>query len=388
MLLLLLALTTTAQTSYIGFVDGAHPFKLVLNGDGITGSFSSQASSEGIDLVGACTGQTCKFSGRDTAFVLNFVLDKGQLTGTISLGNGRVQQLTAQPALATAQLPTTCATGKWLRTYTAEEGEHLLTIAALPGQRILGSLFVRARNTSYGVDGNIRDQGLELSLSKAGGLPSIGQLTLKLPADSSQLTSAHGVFYLGGDSLALGFELSQNLPMGCLTANDQTELVYPLTQNPRANATIGALASDWWKALTQAPATPASGWFEPTRIDAQIISGWMHFVSDDGYHTEAINISLANGKPLRSKQLVGPRRGRKDLQNTARKHAIAHAKLSHVRGFTEWARHQAFDNIVASPEGLTFGSNYHPLYGQLTHTEPWAALPHSKRLAAWLVTQP
>lgn len=387
---LTIALATVAlpaQTRYAGLVDGAHPFRVTLQPDGITGSYEALGLQAPLDLVGACLNEACKYTARDSAFVLDFTpSDSANIYGTLRLGDGRQLAFTAAQTTEIGLLPANCSEGKWLRAYTSSDSSYRFALAALPGGRISGSVYAAALGTNLSVRGQLIGNELDLTLFDES-QTQVGRISF---ADNTHLLGDQltGTLAFGESQQALSLQRTQSLPMACLSSGSRVSLTHPLTQLSRSDRALGELSSEWWAALTASAGTEANGWFEPTRLDERVLSGWMHLVLPEGPSTTGVTIDLKSGRVLRDNALLGPRKTRTGLQQRAVRDAARRHPLRSVEDFQRWARKATLEEVAVTPEGLILGGRYHPIFGQLTTTERWEDLPHLKRLPDWLATSP
>ena len=386
--LLAAAAAATAQTAYDVFVDGIHPARISVDDDGRGGAYRyGDGPGEALALAGACDRLACALTAVDSALSVRFTRSPTSLEGVLRLGDGRELLLvgTRRYAGADAPLPDACAGGLWLRGYRSADEGYDLALARLPAGRLAGTLHVRALATSFPASGAVdADGALALDLTRVDGAPA-GHLAAE-PADSGALAVTLALD--AGDGRAaevpLALARTDDLALGCLQAGGTRDLAFPRVGVARADLELGRRVRLWWSALTEeaAAGARASGWFEPVRLGEDYLSGWQHLRLPDGRaESHAVTVDRARGRLLRgTASLAGSRREREALRTEARARAEAAHPLADDPAFRAWAADQSLAEFVVAREGLTFGGEHHPVYGQLRWTEPWDALAPSRGL--------
>ena len=392
----------TSQVAYDVYVDGVHPARILVAADERHGEYRyGEGPAEVLALEGGCDAGACKLVAVDSALALRFTFARDSLTGTLRLGDGRERLLVGTRRYdLNAPLVDHCGGASWLRSYGSVDDGYALALVRLPGRRLRGTLHVRSLATSFAASGEVDDAGdLIVRLARTDGTAA-GRLDATPESDGS---------LVAGLSLDLGASRSAALPvrlaiadslgLTCLQEGGTRDLTYPLTGSERADLELARRVRLWWSALTvePAPAAPeepetpgrhgeATGWFEPVRLDDQYLSGWQHLRLPDGRtESHAVTIDRQRGRLLRgSMALSGSRRERDAMRTAARRHAVDAHPLHDDDGFRAWAEGQTLAEFAVAEEGLAFGGEHHPVYGQLRWTEPWESLEPSRGLAALL----
>ncbi len=430
----LLAPALRAQTFYFGAVEDVYPVGLEVEAHGESRLWVG-AVHKAIRLTGACdTEGVCAWRARDTALLLEGALVDGDFRGTLRDGKGRERSVLAKayqdersvvdvasaPDIVRPQVPkewvefatarvlkrrsedaapvksvdafpsdflSYCGSEKSVSTWMTAARDYRLTLARLPGGRLAGSLFLNGPQTTLLADGEVDGPWLEVALRLPDGRPLGG---IVLIADSTTGEATLGSWgrlsaklELGDEPLNLRLALAERIPLTCRQQGGILDLVLPAvgvassTDRPLLNfepMTPVDLVDDRWARLA-ASGKQGHVWFEPVRLDAQVLSGWVHEVTARGHTSTALNIDLRDGTLIGEKRFaVGSKRPRHKSASQRQRRAMLAHPLYEDLGFRAWINGQALDQIALAAEGLVFATERHPVYGQLTWIEPWAEL--------------
>ncbi len=432
---LLAALTAAlpAQNFYFGAVDDVYPLGLEVEEHGVARVWIG-AVSKATRLVGVCDSLGfCDWRAQDTALLLSGSFRGDAFAGTLRDGKGRERQILAKaydeervpidipgpaaisrprapmewmdfaaarlrkngeeevaPARSVDAFPADflsyCGTDKSVSTWTTAAREYRLTLARLPGGRLAGSLYLQRSETTLLADGEGRGHRLTVQLRRVDG-SAAG--TLDVVADSS---AGEGVgewgrlsakLDLGDELLDLRLALGERVPLTCRQRGGSLDLVLPLVgvASPPSRALVSFepmtpadLIDDRWARLV-ADGKQGNVWFEPVRLDARVLSGWVHEVTARGHATTALNVDLASGTLIGPKRFaLGPKRARQKIASRRFRMAVASHPLHEDRGFKTWVNGHPLSEVAIAAEGLVFATERHPVYGQLTWIEPWGEL--------------
>ena len=380
------AVGLSAQTGYDVFVEGVFPARVVIDEGDRSGRYRYGSAAEAsLALRGSCTAGHCVFVAVDSALALHFTHDGDTLAGHLRLGDGRELPLGGRRRYdLSAPLLTGCADGAWLRAFASVDDAYALVLARHPGGRTRGTLYVRATDESLAANGTVVGGRFALELAGPG-----GALAGSIAGDDIAADTLLGALSLlgteGSDTgAAVALALDEALDLGCLQADGRRGLVYPVAGDAGADLDLRRRVRLWWRALEPAAgvapaegsAAVASGWFEPVRLDANYLSGWQHLRLPDGRtESHAVTVDRERGRLLRgSMSLAGSRREREARRTAARRRAIVAHPLSADEAFRTWADTQVLAEFAVARDGLAFGGEHHPVYGQLRWTEPWESL--------------
>jgi len=174
--------------------------------------------------------------------------------------------------------------------------------------------------------------------------------------------------------------LSEEEALTCLQAAGRYDIVHPVLEG----TSYRSLPSKFWKEVDVQQSDYGHAWFEPTLFNAHVISGWMHQEGPNGQTSEAINLLRDKRSKLKQATLLGSKRTRTQLLSVQKDRAIEQHPLRLDEAFHSWAEELDFSKFTLTTEGLSFGSDRHPVYGQLQSIIPWRELPKADSLPNWL----
>ena len=441
-----------AQTDFYGALDDVHPLRLTLPDDGPRARLWIGSATVEIALEGWCEAGTCAYDAIDTALALRFFRTADErLIGTATAGDGRPRALEAHayagpsvalelateappaqrsvvPAAFANLLPARlrapraaradsmlaafseevfapdflqrCGSDKWVSAYSTAGAEHRLTLATLPGQRVLGSLYLASVHTTLLVQGEREGRAIHLAVARPDGTPA-GELRLAADSTSVDWERASATLDLGGGPQALRLAVVERVPLGCRQADGRFDLVMPLADvsaplpsTPEATTERDLPQLGWtaWTAMRQGDAQSGQGWFEPLRLDGDVLSGWLHVQTPGAFATYPVNLNRRTGYLLGDALLsAGPARPRRRELSRHLRTAVAAHPLRDDPRFRDWMDGEAFAETAAAvtAEGLAYATARHPVYGRLVYVEPWGELPAELAAAvAFLDTHP
>ena len=379
-LLLLSQKPAPGQRYFQGLLEGVHPARLQIDARSPAATLT-YANAQTVEFVGGCNDGECAYRAIDTALALHFVIEGVSLRGTQRNGLGLEQRLAFSEVAPDLPMIAACDDGKWLRRYT--DRDYTLVVASLAEGNLLGTLHLHGPATSLSVSGTIDESGgAQLTARRYDGTPA-GTLTVNASSLADDANSLAGALVLRGTTTTLTLGLATRLAMGCYQADNRFDLIYPLAPTTRGSDQIVNRVNDIWEALPELGA-PASGWFEPTRADADLISGWLHLTGQRGARSYAVNINPRTGRTIKANVLVGARRSRNAIRSQARERAIARHPLRDVEGFAAWIEAQDFAGCAVVEEGIAYASDRHPVFGQLRYVEPWSTYATKREVPDWL----
>lgn len=429
--LLLSAAVAHAQDYYYGSVGDVFPVALATDADGAARLWVGQVA-EPIALTRAPgSGGGSTWRARDTALVLRARLAGDTLVGVLRDGGGHERSVLAQaytaarerlpvapsarasdpaewvrqlrgrirlgprdttpPPRSAAAFPadflTACGSDKWVRAYVSAGDAYRLTLAKLPGGRLRGSLHVAATATTLLVDGAATPRGAALSLTRVSGAPAGALAIAAETAADGAAAGGMGVrlsakLTLGDAPRDLRLSLTESLALDCRQSGGRWDLLLPAdggspaTPPPlplvqAAPRTLAEFADRRWGELLDAGGR-GSGWFEPHRLDADVLSGLVHLRAGDYRRTYALNLDRRSGRLIPARRLAaGPKRDR--AAGAAYRTAAVEAShpLRHDADFRAWLASAPLTHVVVLGEGLAYATDRHPVYGTAAWVTPW-----------------
>lgn len=400
-LLVAAAAGARAQRHWSGMLDGVFPVGVTVNADDITGALRLRGrGGRPIDLVGSCGGDRCRLAARDTALAVEvFAFANHAADLALTWGDGRVQRTRLRATDEALPLPASCATNGEVVHSASTDGAFEIVRAGRHGR-----LYVASQGVSLAFALADATDGRRASPLRDDASRVVGSIALSyVPYDIADLDAR---VELGGTTTDVRFERTDAVALGCRSRDHRFDMTFPLVSAPGATSSAYAKRVDgWWDALTEPGASEATAWFEPTRLDERVLSGWMYLVrtphtdgdDDDGggaadrpVEAEAIAITLdrKTGRPLRDATLLGPKAGRSRIGDDARERTRGRHALYDQPGFRRWSKKRDLHAVAVLPEGLNLGGHYHPAYGALAATLPWSEVSYAKRLPAWMTEYP
>lgn len=373
----------TAQadpTGYEGLLDGIHPLSLKLAPQSPAAELRF-GSAAAVRFVGGCDDRACAYRAVDTALAWTATQVGDTLRGTLRDGAAREQPF----LVVRGGLPAE-AVARWVRTWqmpaTDSTAALEVTLASLGGARVLGTVFLGAYATSFRAEGLTEGDSLALRLRRFDGAP-VGALTLASTGPSGFAGEVAGRLLVEGAAEPVTLALAHELATGTLRRDGRYDLVYPLAPTQRASDAIAARAVALWDQLPEL-GERATGWFEPTRVDESVISGWLHLRGERGGRSLAVNVNPRSGRSIRPAVVTGGRRQRLAAEEAAYERAVQQHPLAGDEAFAAWARTQQLDGFALAREGVVYGSDDHPVYGQLRWVEPWDRFELRRELPYWV----
>ena len=376
-----LTLAATAQT-FQGSLDEVYPIRLELETNHPKASLAVSTHDNTIQFVGGCNAGDCKYRALDTALTLSYLLTNGKLEGRLQSGNGNYQTILAAEAQDNTAFSADCAREFRLQTWKDESLGVILTFANLPGGLVRGTCHVNSLATSFRVSGSSHATGLNLQLLNDAGT-EIGGLTAPT-FERDDVSSFTASLELDGTQTRLKLALSESLKMQCMQVAGRFDMVVPAF----AKTEQSPAAMRLWKELVVSESEWGHIWFEPTRVDEFVISGWLHGESDIKKKSEPVLEYRRDGKQLKNNHLLGGARLRQQLFELAKTNATSRHPLQDEPGFKSWMDTLSLTSYTLTHEGVLFALERHPLYGQVNAVIPWWQLPKSDNLPEWLVAAP
>ena len=433
LLFLLLAAALQAQDYYYGSVEDVFPLALERDTDG-TGCLWVGQVDEGIAVRRDCsTGRGCVWRAADTALVLRGRFFDGAFEGVLRDGHGREREVLAQayseervrlaiaPApkarsatpsewvgllrermrsrrrdstaapLSEAAFPTTflsdCGTDKWVRAYASAGDDYRLTLAKLPAGRLRGSLYVAAAGTTLLADGTAAGRRLNIDLRRADGTPAgtiaavvDGSLTGETATATPVRLAAK--LTLADATLDLRLALAEEVRLACRQRDGLLDLLLPTADETAAANRLPAFGEATPRTLTELSAAHwsrlaaggerGSVWFEPLRLDGDILSGLVHIRTDARRETHALNLDRRSGRLIPARRLAtGPKRDRAHEAADRTRGATAAHPLRDDPDFRAWLTAAPLAHVTLLTEGLAYATERHPVYGTVHWVTPW-----------------
>ena len=436
-LALLVSSPLLAQGYYYGAVDDVYPIGLEVASDTVAWAWIGSAT-RAVRFAGRPSQNgRVKWRALDTTLVLDGTLREGDFVGKLRNGLGREQSVLAKAyagqrstlsvpfrgqtttptpkarqwvteaarqlgigrtqdttfVKTAAELPadflTFCGSQKWVSTWTTATRDYRLTLTLLPTGRLRGSLFLAASQTTLLADGEARGSTLSVVLSQLNH-ETVG--TLEAAADErvddwGRLTAK---LDLGAGGQTLRFALSERIPLECRQEGGSLDLLLPrigettdrTTALRRLNPMTPAdyFEDRWARLLSRAQR--GSVWFEPLRLDAYVMSGWIHASTDAGEEAVAFTVDRRTATVVGERRFsVGSRKERLHVRQEQRRRAISTHPLYADPDFRSWAADQALTQVTVAAEGLVYTTERHPVYGRLIWLTSWDSLDESLRAA-------
>ncbi len=374
--------TPCAQTIYQGYAAGTYPVRLTVASDRLSANYRGDAGGEGVELSGGCPGDSCTFRGVDTALVVSFTSAPDTLETLLALGDGRRLHALLRRVDARTSFPAACGEGKWLRAWGTVGDSSGLSLAALSGGVVRGTLYLGEALGSFRARGALRQNGMSLRLTTIGGEPT-GALELTARNGTIELSNLRGRATLAGDTVELTLLPREELLMACLQADGERNILYPILAEERANFALEAVVRAWWDAF-EAEGNDGLAWFEPARFDGRVLSGWFQVDVGPVARSFGINVDREKDRFLAPDKNLGLPWKRRAATARAFDNAVAAHPLADEPEFADWVRRQTFDEFVLYREGIGFGTANESAYGQLSWLERFDTLAPGITPPAWL----
>ena len=303
----------------------------------------------------------------------------GRLTGRSS-GPATVPDTVAPSATFPPDFLTARGSRKWLRAYVSPGG-HRLVLAKLPARRLSGSLYIGEVGTTLLASGTVTDDGLRLRLTRPDGA-AVGEVSASGDVAGGGRLSAK--LTLGDAADAMTLDVAEALPMDVRQHRGRLDVALPADAGEDA---LGRFADEQYARLVTAGAR-GRVWFEPLRLDAAVLSGYVHVRTDGpgaADETTALTLDRRSGRLLSARRLVaGPKRQRQSSADDRLRYAAAAHPLRDDRDFRRWLASAQLSEVAVVTEGLAYATERHPVYGAVHWTTPWDALagPLRNRTAA------
>lgn len=369
-----------AQITYHGFFEGVYPYQIELSKDNLMLDFYVEGEKSQIKFVGQkISGDRYQYEAVDTILTITLVNNKKSLQGNLSNDEGDLIPLKAFLVKDLGVVQTNSKLN--LKHWKTGDG-HNLSIVNLPGYQVRGVVFFPSLGTSLRVIGTRKGDTLISVIERFGGEVVGSMFTYNYSENTSRCLFE---VELEGNAKQYVFELDKLFKLQSKTKEQRVDVIYPVTENKRANRLIEERVDDFWSLLTKEKRTDyGMVWFEPTRFDDLILSGWIHLVKDNGCESYAMNVDLKTGKPIRFKSIVKRKKDRENFKHRIKQAAYNDHPLNKDDQFKEWLDQQGFGAFSILKEGLLFGSSYSPIYGQLHKVISWNELADSNKLPNWL----
>lgn len=403
------------QDFYVGYVEDVFPFALKRETSG-EARFWVGAVDAGVVAREDCTVDgACRFTAVDTALALVGHLTDGRFAGALRDGSGREREVLAEAYLgprvpvaipAPPQPPTAipsewvgllgqrvrrtlgrpvatprsttafpegfleaCGSEKWLRVWRHAGNGSRLTVARLTGGRLAGSLYLGEVGRTVRADGYLRDGGLRLQLTRLDGSP-VGVLRGAFEAGGGGLAVYLDV---GAGPVPIDLALAESTRLSCRQHAGTLDVLLPGGALDGDGA-LATYADQEYRRLAGAGES-GSVWFEPLRLDEEVLSGFVHIRTDARDETRALTFDRVTGRLVPARRFAsGPRRER-DLAAVRRLGlAAATHPLRDDPDFRRWLMSADLARVCVIEEGLAYATARHPVYGAVRWVAPWAAL--------------
>ena len=272
---------------------------------------------------------------------------------------------------------------KWVSAWTTAADDHRLTLATLPSQRMRGSLYLASVQTTFFLQGERSGREVHLEVSQPDGLP-VGELTLLADSTAADWERLSAKLDLGAGPRTLRLALAERVPLGCRQADGRYDLVMPFadvtaalpsTPEPTTEMDLPQLGWLVWQSMHDQDPAIAQGWFEPLRLDDDLLSGWLHVQTSTSFASYPLNFNRRTNYLIGEALFrAGPRRARQQELSRSFRTTVASHPLRDDKSFRQWLERQTFHDVVVLHEGLSYATDRHPVYGRLVWIEPWSSL--------------
>ena len=348
------------------------------------------SGTQGITFVRQRSGH---YRAGDTALVLTGQRLGDRFEGVLRDGRGHERSVLAEayygpraPLMASSppdapafppDFLTACGTEKWVRTFATDATGHRLTLAKLPGQRLRGSLYLADVGATLLASGELLEDGLDLQLTRLDGA-AVGSLSAEGQA-SGRLSAK---LQMGGQARELTLDLEEGLGVDCRQHEGRVDVLLPGIDGEPA---LERFADAQLRRLS-AEGARGTVWFEPLRLDADVLSGYVHVQTDDGATvTEALTLDRRTHRLVTARRFAtGSKRERRQAATERLRLAADTHPLSADEDFRTWLAAAGLSRVAVLTEGLAYATARHPVYGVVQWVTPWAELdtPLRNRTAA------
>ena len=276
---------------------------------------------------------------------------------------------------------TACGSDKWLRAYVSPRG-HRLVLAKLPAGRLAGSLYLGEVGTTLLARGTLAGDGFRVRLTRPDGAAA-GEVSVTGDVPGGGRLSAK--LSLGDATEAMTLDIAEALAMDVRQHRGRLDVALPAGVDEDA---LERFADQQYGRLVTADAR-GSVWFEALRLDAAVLSGYVHVRTDGPGGTDettALTLDRRTGRLLSARRLAaGPKRQRQSDATARLRYAAAAHPLRDDPDFRRWLATAQLAEVAVLTEGLAYATEYHPVYGAVHWTTPWTALaePLRNRTAAF-----
>ena len=291
-------------------------------------------------------------------------------------------------------LPTFCGDNKWVHIYkgTMLDEEAELLLQKDNPYKVKGILFLKDKNISYPVNGEIKQKGaIQLNLFDSF-ISNIG----KLEASFVDESSINGIFTdASSKRTSFAFELTEATDMGCIEYADYIasyDITFPKSKNTRFNRWMEAITWDWIaqcrkytdnakkRTVNTNPQLRATlrahGWSNVDLFSDEIISGFLTFGNTWSNRQEgrAFNFDLRNGKEIAMDDIFISSFDWKGYLKQYVNKAIEKHRLYKNYHFRKWLAKEEFPHFIIRKDGISFCTNFDTFYGQHQLTIPYSIL--------------
>ena len=281
------------------------------------------------------------------------------------------------------KMPTNCADNKWLKSFRGSilHKEASLTLQKLAENKISGTLFVQEDRRTYKITGDLENSTLGLNIKDERGAP-VGKLTgtynnqknltLEFSDNRRQKTFAL-------------FEQNKHYQYGCIEFADKNisyDATYPKLHHEKFNQWLENNIQNWLlqtrkklQAMPDKAFCSAQSWCEIQSLTDDYISGIITYCSADSnvYETQSFNYSFVDSRPILLEDLLLQKK-ESATQLFSLRESNKEAMLKNAESeCKDWLKKETFDQFVLQKEGISFVSNFNPIYGRFSATIPYEA---------------
>ncbi len=179
------------------------------------------------------------------------------------------------------------------------------------------------------------------------------------------------------------FEQNKHYQYGCIEFADKNisyDATYPKLHHEKFNLWLENNIQNWLlqtrKKLQAKPDKTfcsAQSWCEIQSLTDEYISGVITYCSADSnvYETQSFNYSFLDSKPIFLEDLLLQKKDGTTRLLELREISKGQLLNSTDKEYSDWLRKESFDQFVLQKEGISFVSNFNPIYGRFCNTIPY-----------------
>ena len=274
---------------------------------------------------------------------------------------------------------THCGKGKWIRYFTQSDNDSKLIVQKSSDLALSGIIYMDELQKSFKLEGGITNEGY-FELGIIDGEKILGQLISKFNPNSSQNIIVN---WSDGRIEQRQFINKDKLFYGCMEYGDflgYYAMTYPLTRHESYNKWIEQQVSSWAtesKKYVQEvrrlnpeleprfrTSIQSNAWADLSYFDGNLISGLLNYTNNWSTvnTTTPFIYDLNSGQLLNAQNLFENKDNVKTLIEEKKQTLLAENKSD--LEFCEWVAEEKFELINIHFDGLSFDSNFHPVFGR------------------------